>query len=160
MGKAQEIEFIARGVWIASDRLLCCRNVRHGYHYLPGGHVEVGESAAAALARELQEEAGEAVHVGGLLAVAENSFSRSSQVTHELNLVFHVKQPAPRRADPPAVSSREPKIAFDWLGRDQVLAAKFLPPIIQGWLVENWRAVQADRDDRPTAWLSSMQDGV
>jgi mutator protein MutT len=46
-----------------ADRVLLCHRSPHRQHYpdvwdLPGGHVEPGESPAAALARELQEELG------------------------------------------------------------------------------------------------------
>ena len=52
------IEIIARGALICSRRLLLCRNRKHGHVFLPGGHVEFGEPARAALEREMREETG------------------------------------------------------------------------------------------------------
>src|SRR5262249_44925533 len=40
------IEVIARGVIRRGRFVLACRNVKKGYVYLPGGHVEFGETAA------------------------------------------------------------------------------------------------------------------
>ncbi|MBY0262673.1 MAG: NUDIX domain-containing protein, partial [Phycisphaerales bacterium] len=86
------IEFIARGVLIAGSRVLLCRNLKHDYLYLPGGHVEFGESAAAALAREFLEEAALPVRVGPLALVSEGTFATKRRGHHEVNLVFHVEQ--------------------------------------------------------------------
>ena len=87
------MEVVARGVLIADGHILLCRNVKHGYSYLPGGHVDPGESAAHALAREFMEEAALPIRVGGPLAVSENVFTQGGVRHHEVNLVFHVEHP-------------------------------------------------------------------
>lgn len=68
------IEVIARGVWIVGQQVLLCRNRKHGHVFLPGGHVEFGESAAEALAREFLEETGQRVRIGTFLGGVEASF--------------------------------------------------------------------------------------
>ena len=55
MSKDHSIELIARGVFVRGGAVLLCQNVKHGYYYLPGGHVEFGEAAAVALAREIDD---------------------------------------------------------------------------------------------------------
>jgi ADP-ribose pyrophosphatase YjhB (NUDIX family) len=52
-----------------SGRILLCRLTYKPEWDLPGGVVEVGESPAAGLVRELQEELGVTVTVGGLVTV-------------------------------------------------------------------------------------------
>jgi len=84
---------ISRGLMVAEGHVLLCRSLKGGYSYLPGGHVEWGEPAATALAREFAEETGLQVNVGGLLAVSENAFIQNGKRRHELNLVFHVEHP-------------------------------------------------------------------
>ena len=80
------------------SRVLLCRNVKHGYCYLPGGHVEFGESAAGALAREFLEESGLRVRVGNLALVSEGASLRFGKLRlYELMIEFGV---------PSAMSSR------------------------------------------------------
>lgn len=104
-----EIEVIARGLAIREHKVLLCRSIKHGYSFLPGGHVEFGETSPQALSREFEEEAGIQVKVGGLVHIHEHIFRQGRRVRHELNVVFHVEHV------PSDVQSREPKIAFDWV---------------------------------------------
>lgn len=60
---------------------------------LPGGRVNPGETAAAAVSREMLEEAAQAVHVGELLFVVENFFDTGRTVNHEVGLYFRVDLP-------------------------------------------------------------------
>src|SRR5207244_2488189 len=86
-----DIEFIARGLCIRNERVLLCKSIKDNYLYLPGGHVDFGESAPTALAREFMEETGTAVQVGPLALIHEHLFRQSGRLRHELNLVFHVE---------------------------------------------------------------------
>ncbi len=97
MSKHSAIEIIARGVFIQHGCVLLCQNTDKGYFYLPGGHVEPGEPASVALAREFVEETGRQVLVGDLLLASEHAFRQGKQDRHELNLVFHVEQVQPER---------------------------------------------------------------
>lgn len=140
----KKIEIIARGLWTFADQLLVCRPVRGPYCYLPGGHVEPGESAADALAREFQEEAGVALRVGPLRLVHEHRFTDAKGVPrHEINLVFHVAHAAlpdaaHAAASPgaraPTVVSQEPDIDFAWLRPADLDAAGFVPSEIIAWI--------------------------
>lgn len=103
-----DIELIARAVIVERSHILLCRNVKHGYYFLPGGHVEFYESAGAALSRELLEECGMDAETGRLLVTTEHLFTRppllakpgskgkkaagsKPRACHEINLVFHVE---------------------------------------------------------------------
>ena len=52
-----------------SGRVLLVRRADDGYWELPGGRIEVGESASAAVIREVAEEAGVVIEVTGLAGV-------------------------------------------------------------------------------------------
>lgn len=53
----------------AAGRVLLVRRADDGNWELPGGRIDVGESAAAAVVREVAEEAGVAVRVTGVAGV-------------------------------------------------------------------------------------------
>src|SRR5262249_25848076 len=79
------IEVISRGVLTRDGKVLLCRNEKGGYFYLPGGHLEFDESAAAALAREFEEECGIRIVLGDCVLVTEASFEAGRRRHHEVN---------------------------------------------------------------------------
>ncbi len=125
------IETIARGVAVSDHSVLLCHDLRGGYAYLPGGHVEFGESAEDALAREFLEECGEPVAVGSLITTFENRFIQRGKPRHELNLMFHVEHAS---AWPRRVESLESDIAFAWIAISALREANLRPNSIMGWL--------------------------
>ncbi len=174
---SQAIELIARAVIVERSHVLLCRNVRNGYYFLPGGHVEFSESAGRALERELLEECGLASTAGGLLLVSEHIFARppkpqaakktgrpgKPRACHEVNLVFHVEPrwPAAKRSKSstkpaapslPAVTSRESKIAFDWVDLAALVDLDLRPTSIKAWLMGGAGGTDAGRPG--AAWLS------
>lgn len=127
----QPIEVIARGCLLEGSRVLLCRNLKHGYLYLPGGHVEFGESAAAALQREFLEECAMPVRVGNLALVSEGAFPTRKREHHEINLVFHVERSG-GGAKP--IQSREEGIAFEWMELAAVADTDIRPLAAKAWL--------------------------
>ena len=131
------IEVIARGFLMdQSHRVLLCRNVKNGYRFLPGGHVEPGESAARALQREFKEECGLRVRVLEALLCHEQRFDDGKKNRHEFNVVFHVEQAG--RGSLAELKSREAKIAFDWIPRSGLVRSRLLPraliPTLRAWM--------------------------
>jgi 8-oxo-dGTP pyrophosphatase MutT (NUDIX family) len=55
---------------------------------MPGGRVEMGESGAETVVREMQEELGETVQCGPLLWVAESFFMDGALEFHEIGLYY------------------------------------------------------------------------
>ena len=138
----RSIEFIARGLVICEGRVLLCKNIKHGYYFLPGGHVEFGETAESALAREFREEAAVDVKCDGVALVAEHLFDRKKGPCHEVNVVFHVE------LHEKELKSREPKIAFEWADLAEIGERDLRPNCIKAWLVAGGRTRQ------PVSWIS------
>lgn len=84
------IETIARGVCIRDGKLLLCKAKGGATTYLPGGHIEFGETAREALQREMREETGLECEVGRFLGAVENKFLQHSKPHAEINLVFEM----------------------------------------------------------------------
>lgn len=116
---ARPVELIARGLVVRSGAALLCRNKKSGYFYLPGGHVDPGESSAEALAREFLEECAERVRVGACLAVTEEAFGEGDDRHREVNLVFHVEL-SDHDAPLPAIRSEEKGIEFAWASEAEI----------------------------------------
>ena len=114
------IEIIARGVCVQDGKILLCRAKGGATTYLPGGHVEFGETGRQALVREVKEELGSEAETGAFLGVVENAFEQHGKPHAEVNLVYELKVPSatPARAC-------EDWIEFEW--RDLAQLDDLLP---------------------------------
>lgn len=128
------------------QNLLVCRSVRDGYCYLPGGHVEPGESFAQALTRELIEEAGIDAEVSVPAFVSEERFEQGGRPRHEVNVVCHVAlRGIGRSLTPPHFKSLEPAIAFEWIDLASLPELDFRPRSIKAWLMSGGQNQPWDR---------------
>jgi len=149
------IEVIARGVIIEHRHVLLCRHAKKRYCYLPGGHVEFGESAPTALARELIEEAGVKIRIGACLLAEEHSFMQGKTRRHELNLIFEASRvPRPRASgDPAHIASHEEGIEFVWWPLRELAVCPLVPPSHLDWLKQS---VGSTRQTKRLEFCSEM----
>jgi 8-oxo-dGTP pyrophosphatase MutT (NUDIX family) len=86
----------AVGVIFHNDRVLLHKSARDSFWALPGGRVELMESAGDTVKREMREELGIEVAIARLLWVAENFFDYGGKSHHELGLYFllSLKEPS------------------------------------------------------------------
>lgn len=117
------IETIARGVAIADGRILLCKAKGGSSTYLPGGHIELGESSREALVREMKEETGLDVETGRFLGAVENSFVQKGKRHSEINLVYEMKLPPEAKE----VRALEDWIEFEWRELSALESANLLP---------------------------------
>jgi len=133
-GSRGEIETIARGVCAADGKVLLCKAKGGSSTYLPGGHIEFGETAAEALVREMKEESGLDVEVGRLLGVLENSFLQHGEKHCEINLVYEMSLSPRRDGADSAVNAIEPWIEFEWRDIGDLASANLLPTEISKFI--------------------------
>ena len=120
----KHIETIARGVCIRNGKVLLCLPKDRSYSYLPGGHIEFGETGREALVREMKEETGLDATAGDLLGVVESSFVQKGEKHCEINLIYKMEV---RGGEGEKVRSCEDWICFDWVDCDKLDSVNLLP---------------------------------
>lgn len=123
-GSRGEIETIVRGVCVRDGRVMLCRAKGANTTYLPGGHIDFGETGAEALAREMKEETGLDVRVGKFLGIVENSFLQHGEKHCEINLVYAMELTEGGDGEVPSL---EDWIGFEWCSVTDLASANLLP---------------------------------
>ncbi|MBR6022198.1 MAG: NUDIX domain-containing protein, partial [Kiritimatiellae bacterium] len=124
--EAKSIEVIARGALVKGGRLLTCRSVRRGTRYLPGGHVEWGETSVEALRREWMEELGVECEVGPFLGVEEQTYELDGEPVAEISTVFAVECDA-LKGEGAGEASPESHIRFEWVPLEALEESGMMP---------------------------------
>lgn len=135
----RSMEIIARAIITdeTQTKMLFCAPKDVPYVYLPGGHVEFGETAKIALVRELYEEMGVGADAGEFhfVGVAENIFMQENLSRHEINFYFEVRGIFSGNEQ---VSSLEEEISFQWLALADIsnftLFPKEVRELLSGWV--------------------------
>jgi 8-oxo-dGTP diphosphatase len=120
-----KFHYRVRGVIFKEGQLLVAQMKSATNTFLPGGHVDDGESAPVALVREFQEELGINSSVKSFLGAIENSWVQDNVLQHEVNLIFevHASDLSPQNA----VASKEDHLDFFWLKLEDFESKNFLP---------------------------------
>ena len=119
------IETIARGVCVKDGKLLLCRAKGGKSTYLPGGHIEFGETGRAALVREVKEELGVDSTTGAFLGALENSFMQNGKPHAEINLIYALE--LAEGTDIENLRSCEDWIEFVWHDLKDLDSVNLLP---------------------------------
>jgi ADP-ribose pyrophosphatase YjhB (NUDIX family) len=89
------IHLIVRGLIIQGENIILCHIKGAHYFFLPGGHVENGESVETALLREFNEEMeGSEYEISSFIGACENIFLLKEDIRqHEMNIILKVVVP-------------------------------------------------------------------
>jgi 8-oxo-dGTP diphosphatase len=141
MEKEIKFHYVVRAVLFSGGKVLVAKAIGEDNVFLPGGHIDLGEKATDALARELAEELGISVKVGKFLGAVENDWA-DSQVNHfEINLVFKVNNVEIDHTAAP--QSKEDHLTFFWLKPDQLKVNNILPGPMEDLIVQSRSAGSA-----------------
>ena len=146
----KNFEIIARLVFLKNNKILFCKQKTEkteeteDYYFLPGGHVEFGESANDSIGREIEEELGAAASEVSFIGAVENIFSDEGGKHHELNLVFSAK------LDREDVESLENHLEFAWVDTTDLDGQEILPISLKNSLIK-WL------EDKKIFWASQKE---
>lgn len=116
---------LARGIFISDGRVLLARAKGYRNTFLPGGHIEFGESAKDALKREMEEELGIACEVGSFLGIVEHKWLKKGVLNCEVNQLFEITSSELDINVTP--KSKEPHIEFIWCSIDELEESNLQP---------------------------------
>jgi 8-oxo-dGTP pyrophosphatase MutT (NUDIX family) len=112
-------------------QVLLVRRADNGYWELPGGRVEVGESASAAVVREVAEKAGVAIKVTRLAGVYSDpgqvlAYPNGDGIYQQLAVCFHAVTP-----DTDAQPDQDETSAAAWFDPEQAMQLVMHPAMRQ-----------------------------
>ena len=144
MNNKNNIHVLARAVIIDQDHILLCKtlDLPVSFYFLLGGHVEHGESAEAAVHRELNEESGFECTIKRFLGCLEHGFEPGHSSichNHEYNFVFEAESPSLKIHT--TIPQLEKHIQLLWIPLSQIgeidFRAEPLKTLIPEWLVRD-----------------------
>lgn len=153
MSSKNNIHVLARGVIMVQDHILVCKtlDLPISFYFLPGGHVEHGESAGAAVLRELFEESGAHCTIKRFLGCLEYSFEPSHSSichNHEVNFFFEAESDVLKIQNP--LACLEDHIELIWMPLREIAHIDFRPEPLKT-LLPQWLNV-----DMNNAFWSAM----
>lgn len=118
----QTQEILARGVCIQDEKILLACFREKDYFFLPGGHVEPGESITNALVREVDEEMGINASVKNVISFFEHTWEDGDKSIYELN--FLILFSIPENVE---LISKVEHLDFKWVSLNELDSIEFLP---------------------------------
>ncbi|HXH55391.1 MAG TPA: NUDIX domain-containing protein [Gammaproteobacteria bacterium] len=141
MNKKNNIHVLSRAVIIDQNKILLCKtlDLSISFYFLPGGHVEHGESVETSLLRELIEESGAKCNIKRFLGCLEYSFEPGHSSichNHEYNFIFEVESETLKSNH--KILSHEAHIELLWMPLDKLSEIDFraepLRKLVPQWL--------------------------
>ena len=146
MNTKNNIHVLSRAIIIDQDHILLCKtlDIPINFYFLPGGHIEHGESAEAAVIRELLEESGAECTIKRFLGCLEHGFEPSHNSichNHEYNFIFEAESDSLRVGN--TIPQLESHIQLMWVPFVKIGEIDLRPESIKA-LIPQWLGRTAD----------------
>lgn len=141
---------LARGILIKNNKVLLAQAKGYDNTFLPGGHIELGESAKEALLREMQEELDITCTIAEFLGVVEHKWEQKGVWHYEINQVFKLSYDRPLEH----VNSNETHLEFFWCESHE-LDEKNLQPYPFRKLIQNYL-----NGEKNIWWESTLSESI
>jgi 8-oxo-dGTP diphosphatase len=128
--------YLVRGVVFVDGQVLLAHQKGADNTFLPGGHIEFGESAEVALSREIEEELGKKAVVKRFIGALEWLWVENGQNNHEINLIFEMTIDGLDAKKPP--QSNECHLEFIWSSPAELREHNLLPTPLNECIMK-WR---------------------
>ena len=119
------IELIVRVIIKRGEEILLCKSLEQGHYFLPGGHVEFGDTLIETVYKELNEEIGlekSEIHDIVYKDFLEVMYVQKGEKHHEVNMIFTASM-----NDDVEVTSKEDHLSFSWTLMSEIPNINFLP---------------------------------
>lgn len=130
----------AAGVIIHDGKILAHKNINSDHYALIGGRVEIGESSANTIKREIKEELGKDVEITGYISTIENFFEMKGSKYHEIMFVHKIEftNEEDKKIEY-TMKNIEGKdyLQYEWLEMDKIDEYPLLPRAVKDILKEN-----------------------
>jgi ADP-ribose pyrophosphatase YjhB (NUDIX family) len=121
----KNIETIVRLIIKKEGKVLLCKSKEFEHYFLPGGHVEFGDSLQKTIYKEMEEELGlakEDLFDISFRNYLENTYGENEKMHHEINFIFEAKI-----KEGIEIKSQEDHIDFEWFTEEETHAINLLP---------------------------------
>ena len=116
------------------------KNINSDHYALIGGRVEIGESSANTIKREIKEELGKDVEIIGYISTIENFFEMKGSKYHEIMFVHKIEfaNEEDKKIEYTMKNIEgEDYLQYEWLEMNKIDEYPLLPRAVKDILKEN-----------------------
>ena len=146
------LHVLARAVIFVDGLVLLARAKGDSHTFLPGGHLEVGESLPRALEREVLEETAQRCVARQYIGAIEHSWGNEGETHFEINHVFGAT--LPDLDDASDLNSAEQHLQFIFAAPDALELLNLKPEPVIGWIRD------IARGQTPPNWASTLGEAL